>query len=621
MNKAIQLHPGMGAAILAHLGKLQALPASGVIAGQAVASAIDDLFGKGGGVYNDLDVFRRVHRPDRQLRRTLENNTVAQVFPGLPNPDYGENDHYNSLVRCLQQMRSYTVGSVSRQGLLNYVNCREICAEFEDGRLLPLVPERLLASFDLNCVRVAVDIESQRLAWLPQYERFLATRQLEIVCLQTPFHTFLRLLKKLSELSEVYADVEAAAEAATALFHSQRYDLLKGERFVVSRFGSKLQQLALATEQLWAPYFSLQEAPTKDPKAKLFTLNPKGQASAAAQEAVDRLSVNSIHYAARAVYRVRRRHAAQTTQRAADLVATTDPKGFVHAHALQLAEEYVQGQFSPTHVDTVERYVDAHVELWQPLSGLTLDAQYRIVLDLKRIERTYGRAAIALVRHKFVAEELVGERFETFVQQRMLALGQPFTVTPLKLPALPPEWQAAGYRVEELLTPATLMEEGETMRHCVGGYASSIKQHHSRILRIRTGNNAKQHGSTVELRIAPVFRQRCTTGHRIPGVALKNVQHRSYCNGKPEIMHEAIVQYVLAGISTSWQERARWWLLNVNDWSLQGMAAKTRQLYQWHIAWPLQRWWRSRNGTAKQFLGNHLPVARDLLFDGEQIPF
>jgi hypothetical protein len=68
--RAIDLHWSMGDRIIAHLRALGQLPASGYLAGQAVSSAIFDLFGEGAGagltVYNDLDVFYNATSEDRQ---------------------------------------------------------------------------------------------------------------------------------------------------------------------------------------------------------------------------------------------------------------------------------------------------------------------------------------------------------------------------------------------------------------------------------------------------------------------------------------------------------------------------------------------------------------------------
>ena len=77
MKKSILLHPGMGESIVAHLSQFGNLPKTGILAGQAVDSAITDLFGNGGGVYNDLDIFCIEESP-LQNRNVLRANELAK---------------------------------------------------------------------------------------------------------------------------------------------------------------------------------------------------------------------------------------------------------------------------------------------------------------------------------------------------------------------------------------------------------------------------------------------------------------------------------------------------------------------------------------------------------------
>ncbi|MBW8833430.1 MAG: hypothetical protein JF606_29470, partial [Burkholderiales bacterium] len=236
MRQRIELQAEMGDAVLTHLRQFGELPTTGVVAGQAVASAIDDLWGRQGtGVYNDLDIFRHVqYRADIVIRRA--NATAARTNMGVVERE----SDYQRMSQMLALVDSYSIQSVNRDGMLNFVNCT-LPAHLSGGGLSPT---RVLAGFDLNCVRVAVDLHTKRLVWDRSFELYLASRQIEITMVHTPWHTFLRLLKKLEELPETYADVDAAAAICTGVAGSSFLAKLKSTARVSLLFGAKHKELA-----------------------------------------------------------------------------------------------------------------------------------------------------------------------------------------------------------------------------------------------------------------------------------------------------------------------------------------------------------------------------------------
>ena len=156
MSRGIQLRPEMGTEVVRHLSQFAQLPQTGILAGQAVASAVDDLWGrKGTGVYNDLDIFRRVS-PSWDVKKDRANNTADRRTMG-----YMRNgqDGYGAMSQMVELVEGYAIQSVNRQGMLNFVNCT-LSQGLKD---IGLTARRVIGSFDLNCVRVGVDLATGKL--------------------------------------------------------------------------------------------------------------------------------------------------------------------------------------------------------------------------------------------------------------------------------------------------------------------------------------------------------------------------------------------------------------------------------------------------------------------------
>lgn len=243
-----RLHPSLGSEVLAHLRRMAELPLSGVVAGQAVASAIDDLWGPGGGVYNDIDVFIPV------VPGSMRGTKAAEP-PTRFTPRYVETADYGAMQRFLRSVGTYQLETTVRRELVNrvYISLAGELRMADHGL-------RVISSFDLNCCRVAVDIRSGRLTWDHHYEAYLRTRQLRIVTVHTPAHTFLRLLKKRQELPGVSVDLEAAAQICFVTEDAVLRPELRARGAASYVFGEKYRSLAAALEPQWSPYYELDAA-------------------------------------------------------------------------------------------------------------------------------------------------------------------------------------------------------------------------------------------------------------------------------------------------------------------------------------------------------------------------
>ena len=541
MKKTLSLQAGMGEDIVRHLRQFGPLPERGIVAGQAVASAILDLYGGGGGVYNDIDVFRRVTSNPVRLRRDRASATVGLTTVGVQYSD----DEYSGLSNFLDAVRSYQVSSVTREGMLNYVNCalpRQLGRNLSAGRVIQ--------SFDLNCVRVAVDLEANTLVWDRHFERFLHSRQLEITAVHTPWHTFLRLLKKLEELPGVYADVPASAEVVTAIAQSKYYQNLLQNGNITETFGDKNRQMADRLQSGWEPYFSLttKQVSVGDADIALSSLVPNGVVDRAIQARVDELRGAALQWGPAAVYSAHRKSSAGTQAKVSQVSSANSALGVKRILRTQ-GERYVQGQVTDKHIEVVQGFFNEHYAMEHVLSDMTLDEQFQAVKRLEALARARGNWVMGAIETRACANDVANtDALDLLLSRYEKEQQQPLKVEPLKLPALPRSWAAQGWVVEELLTVGLLHEEGAVMGHCVGGYAGRVRSNSCRIVRIRTGSG-KDRWSTVELR-AVHYADRVT-----PGKPLAVEQHRARFNGKPHADNEKVLRYVLLTMGSPWWQK------------------------------------------------------------------
>jgi hypothetical protein len=249
MSKTFELRADMGEILLNHLSQTTELPRFGVLAGQAVASAIDDLWGAGGGVYNDFDVFlpSSIVIPNKCDVSTLAH----RVKPIAMTRQYGGATH-----RHLELVQTYRIELVQYTGIINRIYFRLPGGEMRCGNHA----RRIISGFDINAVRVGIDIATKELVWDAHYEQFLRTRELRIAACYTPAHTLIRLLKKSQELANVSLDLETAARITAMLQTDQLFEELNTSRTAAYFFGEKFATLAKSFSGQMLPYYELTDA-------------------------------------------------------------------------------------------------------------------------------------------------------------------------------------------------------------------------------------------------------------------------------------------------------------------------------------------------------------------------
>lgn len=553
----------MGLDVIRHLRQFGELPEAGILAGQAVDSALTDLFGAGGGVYNDLDIFRNVPGGPRQ-----GSEGWATRMAGRGEVYMREQSEYAGMEAALELKPLYAIKSVSRKGMLNFVNCSMHDKAQGSGRL---TGARVLGGFDLNCTRVGVDLATGELVWDRHYEEFQRSRQLRIVMMHTPWHTFLRLAKKSEELPNVYVDFAAAAEACVAVAQSSAIRSLKASHNVSFLFGERMQERAEAARSIWTPYFNLDKTTLRQhgrhwaedtphmaeasPECKtvdLWGLSPRGELDSALQRRCDRLGDGVLFFAQKVVDESRRAKPGNASAKLAAVVASRtaaskNPAGdLVLFCADAFGTDYVQGQALPDIANKVGSWTSKHPGFQKHLVVMTLAEQYRLMQSISTVAREFGNQffegdsehALGVLELRATRADLDDpEKMRELLRADHAANSTPFEVVPLPLPAAWPK-QFEGFRVTELLTGRALQREGRQMHHCVGGYSSSIRSNQSRILSIKyLDERTTPNCSTVELR--GQFQASATRDRTI-----RISQNRTLSNEEPSDQNKAFATYV-----------------------------------------------------------------------------
>lgn len=567
MKKELILHGDMGAAVLRHLSQFGNIPKKGILAGQSVDSAIRDLYLGGGGVYNDVDIFRQ-SPGDSRLRDTA-NHTAFRCEVDWRRIEYREpiegaldNSSYGFDAAVLLQ-DSYGIASVSRDDMLNFVNCYQAPGKYGHKLTAPQV----IRGFDINATRVAVDLSTQKLYWDAYYEEFLRSRQLRIVMMHTPWHTLVRILRKAEQLPGVFLDKEEAITSCVAFSQSRSYLALAGKKNTVTQFGQVMKAKALETEPAWREYLDLHKVtyrrlPHAYPHAKpawaeteqgapeaadsstvaLWRMAPRGQVEADLQKKINRLGLGSVIYTSQLVREHRRRKKGQVHVKLDSIIANRAAVSrenrsldFVHWCAEVFGTAYVEGQALPTVAEKISGFLKKHGLLKAGLIGLTLAEQNATIERVKKLVKSFAASKgvedfeqfIGVLELEATASDLQSEEAMTRVLNEAWQRDQaPFNITPLPLQELSAYYKS--FLVEELLSPQALKDEGTAMQHCVGGYSNAVTSGNSRIVRIR-GPLGKSQWSTVEL-----GRRRSSNKYVVN-------QHRTRLNKEPHAANKALL--------------------------------------------------------------------------------
>ena len=504
--KQVILQAEMGGAVLNKLREFTDLPRTGYVAGQSVASAVSELFGDGRAVaYNDVDVFRtrtteeqatheaRVNAWYERLRVIQDENSQVLNTPfDQPPTKYQasknlctfttqeqENDYGQMM---LSSTNRYEVERTARAGMLNEVVCHYI-----QGGL-----KNVLRTFDLNAVQIGVDIETEQLVWTYDFERFMATRQLDIVTMHTPLHSLIRYFRKRQELQGTYGNDERILEMVGAAYHLglDEDGEFKPYSNVRWKFGEIYKSRFDSVASSISPHFELTAVPSNS--SPVYLLTPRFDIPKDLKEGTSNIVFN-LPLVSRALREKHRKGAQERLQYLTKpLPPRPEPTGrnrplldrFVRDSWLAQGDAYVTGNVTAAEMKQLDRVVKNHPGLSAHIEGLSLKDQWERIKALKTAASQRGIWAYGVVESRDrESVDWTPDGMQVMLDEAEVLLNET-----LKVPTLA-EMTLQGYRIREMTTGMALAIEGAELHHCVAGYAYQVKAGNSRAMSFRLGED------------------------------------------------------------------------------------------------------------------------------------
>jgi hypothetical protein len=534
MKQSTVLHGDMGPQILSHLARMcdEFSPedifsrVSGearsevFVAGQAVASAVSELYGDGSCVvYNDIDAFVMSERlsdvpegarPRRNRLATLDYE-VADIHTAA----------YGGLV--VTPMSIYAVQSTSRDGMVNTVLSRP-SVDFQhkpDAR-----SAQFLRSFDLNCVQVAVRLSDRKLVWTPAYQDFITSRQMLVMNPKTPLHTAVRYLRKRRELEGVFGDDDQTMELLAAAERRIRAVVAQGD---LTRAYRRETEAQLNMGRVYAgkaealgndlgKWFDLEE--TDAGPVQLFTLRSKSQPDARLlNQSVDSLLLPTYARALRGHWK---RHICTSILECIGHDATR----FTNMAVKLRHEAAVLTPEAREDVRLADQMLRAHSRMAGWLRCVPDGTHGALARAASEAAKRHGLWAYGVFETQLPYDELyelmqaqpqrvgelVGEWVDSTIERLRVEDADPKRSHRSVVPAV----DFCGFRVVELATFQELAEEGVRQCHCVAGYAGAVRSGGRHIISMRKHRSTDS--LTLELR---------WDGRRLQMGQLSGLQNRS----------------------------------------------------------------------------------------------
>ncbi len=619
------LVPELGTRVLEVLSRHQALPNWGLLAGQSVASAIDEVLGTGTPVYNDIDWFV----PNDEWERDDQGRLRRLVQKEYRNKRIGAQVQYKALeelqsdgyerTMCLAERSLYTVMHAEDQGLLN-----KVAVAWSYGTRREARPFDLIQVFDTNNVQACVDLATGQLTVTPAYREFFRTRQLKLDSTFTPVQSLLRFLKKAHELPGVYANVDATKDLVARLVHANEGDrrlnelrqsaFQDGKVFVdpekLRKLGRKDHKALEGVRGSWlrtgeglhdAPlcfgpkYRALYEkfAEQLDP---IFTLTERRKGrlwlcTVRDEPPAKTFALGAIKAGA-PPKRIARFHAEQlapqgklVTRRRALFESFIEKLSEIHVRRqyleayMALGDAYLEGLDSERAMSELAKVADEHTEFFWATVALPMQGQIEAMRTMRRYFKKHDLpeawGVLRGVGSRMLREWLKDESLVEAKFKELQGTKEPM-VARLGLPG-----KVDGVEVVELLSQYDLNREGAKMSHCVAGYGHSVARNLCRIISFRSGPKATDWATAewtfTEDRKAEPLQSFGKDKHLYP-LKVRLNQLRSHANSVPTANLKEAEEKVRAQFDTWLVQagRAGWELLKPGEFEqrVQALTAK-----------------------------------------------
>ena len=516
--------------ILQRLKHYGPLPTTGFLAGGAVANIILSIVDGTEYPINDLDVFYDSEKTGHDVRELF--------MPRRPTISSIMNIGYKHVDLRVIPKDSYRVLKAYRKESVNFIEIKMYWADSQNHNLI------ILNGFDINCCQAGVDLATEQLVFTDSFRDFLRSRQLHVTMPVTPYHTAIRLVKKVHELN-AYCNV---AEEISLLMHMPKllqqddanypkYANFFGKRIysLYKTYSPILDQFFTAVPYVKTAVKHIDDDPVPDNseschlpvrkeiiplsrKGELYTLVPKAEIVIdevfAGVERTDEFM---------AVWSVLRRGTKATALKLRKASRYSFPSLCSRANP-----QYVHCDFHEKHLGTIQKFFSAHPLMVEVLCSLNIQQQLKAIKLAEKMADEQGLFVIGLIEHGFgqigpdgITEEQILALIDSYMREYEDLMVDPVDISEFTFKE----------SVKELLTVSELMEEGRRMHHCVGGYARALKKGDIRIFHIEYGEER----STLEV-MQYSIRSISILQHRGPWNKDVGIEHRK--------IGEAFVQFL-----------------------------------------------------------------------------
>lgn len=551
-----ELFAALSARLTARFG---ALPTTGFLSGQAVASACYEIVGVGSGPMKDLDHFIDIANVPDDALPPKYNYSLARQSEEIDPRVYNAGSETDALAFEVLSKIQYTIHFSHRPESnpdLNLIGCKGQVVSHRGlhPEHAPLTAQNVIGGFDLNAVEIAMDMANGEVVYSEAFENFLYSKTLRVTRLITPAHTALRLFKKRRDLPFANKDIASEIDLLKCALRvaSFCHDARDKNHLPTQLFSSHTVEREQSVLKEMSEDFSLLEIEIME-SIQFYRLIPQAfpEALEALCEQVKPLtqafchtSLDAYHLGAKALYRLYRdtpsygsKQSSQALMSAFDQQASVIMftysyyANFLSRNRLNNTEpDWAKTQFetvmkyliirdqtcaqniSPSDIKRLQRVFIAHPGLfnvWANRSLKTLCTMAKNVLWLEKNRHYFVVGLFERGSPRIEAFPSLGsENFKALCKapiEHLLAQAAQNTFTPLgeRVPSLVHPDYVGEIQYAELCSELDFIKQGMAQRHCVGGYYDSAKQYQAVVFAITDLTTGEQ--STAHYTLRTVF--------------------------------------------------------------------------------------------------------------------
>lgn len=553
--------------VLSSLGRKVTLPSEGFLAGGSVANMLLSLYHQGTPCkfkVNDVDIFNVVD-PNEIDKERMDGEGEELLSKGVHlGMQVGMDEGYGH-VYVERDGTFYKVMSAERDGLINDIKCFVSHGEtggkvirytpappIEDpektmypiSQMMDKIPnidpanDIILRGFDLNCCQAGIDLSNGNLHYTDSFVKFLKSKQVLVDIPYTPFHTAIRLVKKMEMYGDFcYCNIDhemnylyqaTGSDEACMFFGKENYDkFITHHDWLVDYIEVTPVEIKNMPYEYRKKYFPNSFKPNTYINSSSYT-NPYIETEMIEgrelwtykfiKEFEDIQDEFEKMWELKKIWDFKYRYLRKSHKNKIDMIMSYGTQGLGRkktknglvynlmrndgeshtsypVQCLMANEYFYKCDFTKEHLDEIVEFVHEHRRLGGLLSRVdTVQEQYNNVKMIKTLAKQEGQWIIGTLETLGLKEMIRGtvitkEWVEGLIEKEKARMSTPL-IDPINMD---------GFKhkncVTELVKPLDLQLEGEKMGHCVGGYSYNIERGESRIFHIEVDGIS----STIEV--------------------------------------------------------------------------------------------------------------------------